>query len=86
MKKTKFVLVTLRIQNGEYQYYSKSVHEISVEEDNDKFSNDYAKDFYSNFSHSDNDTHYFNGGEVAVEDKGTTEITKEEFKVLTKFL
>ena len=84
--KTKFVLVTLRIQNGEYQYNSKSVHKIPETEDNDKFGNNYAKDFYSSFSHTDGDSHYFNGGEVAVRDCGTVEITKEEYDVLNKYL
>jgi len=84
--KTKFVLVRLKIQNGEYQFNSKSVHEIPAQENVDAFGADYAKDFYSSFSHSEGDVHFFNCGEVAVRDEGTTEITKEEYKILQKYL
>lgn len=60
--KTKFVLVTLRVQNGEYQYYCKSVHEVSTRKKTNKVSKDHAKEFYLNFSYTDDSTHYFNGG------------------------
>jgi len=83
---TKFVFVDLHIQNGEYEYKSKSVHEIPVEIDANDFGEEHAKRFYGNYSHSDRGSHYFNGGEVAVESKGVEIITPNEYEVLNKFL
>jgi hypothetical protein len=83
---TKFVLVDLHIQNGEYEYKSKSVHEIPAEINADAFGDEYAKGFYGKYSHSDRGSHYFNGGEVAVESKGTVIITPDEYEILNKFL
>jgi len=84
--KTKFVFIELHIQNGEYEYTSKSVHEIPVEIKLDDFGEEYAKGFYGKYSYSDRGSHYFNGGEVAVENKGVMVIATDEYHVLNKFL
>lgn len=82
----KYIYVELKIQNGEYEYYSKSVQQIPVEMDVDDFADNHARDFYGRFSYSDGDTHYFNGGEVAVRGYNAKEITKAEYKTLQKFI
>lgn len=83
---TKFVFIELHIQNGEYEYNSKSVHEIPAEINAESFGEEYAKEFYGKYSHSDRGSHYFNGGEVAVENKGVMVITPDEYEILSKFL
>jgi hypothetical protein len=85
-EENKYVFIALDIQNGEYQYRSRMVHIIPKELNVDDFGDDCAKEFYGNFSHSDGFVHYFNGGEVAVENGVAQEITKEEYDVLNKFL
>jgi len=90
MKKTKFVLLNIQIKNGEYEYNSKSIHEISARKSLEKFGQDYAKDFYGsstkpyqmNDKIDKNDWWYFNGGEVAVRIGNSYEITKEQYEVL----
>lgn len=84
--KTKFALFHLKVQNGEYDYKIRSVHEVPVELSVDFLSDLHAKDFYGRFAYSDNGSHYFNGGELAVESKGGVEITKSEYNVLKKYL
>ena len=84
--KTKFILIEMKVQNGEYEYRLKSVHEISARKNVDKFANDYAKTFYGNLSYSDGDTHYFNGGEVAVRAGATNILTKEQYDILNRYI
>ncbi len=86
MKKTKFIILHLEIRNGEYEYNSKTVHEIGNRKNADAFGRNYAKEFYSNFSYADGDTFYFNGGEVAVTSQSANEITKAEYDILNKYL
>ena len=86
MNKTKFIFIRLKIQCGEYDYTSKSVHEIPNTADINAFGEEYASNFYSNKSHEDGDVYYFNGGEIAVTCKGVQEITAEEYHILNKFL
>ena len=86
MKKTKFVFLQMKIQCGEYEFNSKSVHEIGSRKSVDKFGEDWAKEFYGKKAYVDGDTHFFNGGEVAVRCCNAQEITKAEYEVLTKFM
>lgn len=92
MKKTKFVFIDIEVRHGEYEFNSKSVHEISARRSTEKFGQDYAKQFYSGkpFQYNDkidkDDWWYFNGGEVAARIQDAREVTKEEYDVLRKFL
>ncbi len=82
----KNVFVQVEIRNGEYEYNSKSIHQIPVELKNEDFADGHARDFYGKFSHTDGDWHYFNGGEVAVRAYNSMDISDEERKTLSKFL
>ena len=42
----KYIFRILTIQNGEYQYYSKSVHKLEEHVDPAEFLDQYARDFY----------------------------------------
>lgn len=86
--KTKYIFISIKIRNGEYEYTSISVHEISSRKSTEKFGKDYVKNFYGSkpFKFSpDEDWFYFNGGEVAVKLNTVEEIKKEEYDVLDKF-
>ena len=85
-KTIKYVFITLRVRNGDYDFESKSVHEIKSEIDGSDFAEKYASDFYGDKSYEDNGRYYFNGGEVAVDVRRAQEITKEEYNVMSKFL
>ncbi len=85
-EENQYVFITLEIQNGEYQFSSKSVHIIPKEFDVNDFGDEYAKEFYSSFSHSDGCVYYFNSGEVAVRNNEAKEITKKQYDVLNHFL
>jgi len=77
----KYWLLVLHIQCGEYEFYSKSLHE------GEKFdAEDYAKDFYGNLSDEDDGTYYFNGGEVAVQVQSCDEICKKVYTYLINFI
>ena len=86
MNKKKFVYLELKVQCGEYSFDCKSVHEIGSRKSTAKFGEDYAKTFYDNKSYSDDNVHYFNGGEIAVRCRVSMDIPKAEYDVLTKFL
>lgn len=82
----KYVMVEVKIQNGEYEYYSKSLHIVGKKVDAHKIGERHAKKFYANFSHKDDGTYYFNGGEVATQLYKAQEITRKEYQILNKFL
>lgn len=86
MKSKKFIFLTVKIQNGEYEYYSSSLHKIGESKDKNQFAEKHAKTFYSNFSHEDDGTYYFNAGEVATQLYEVKEITENEYNVLSKFI
>lgn len=95
-EKLKYIFVEMKIQNGEYQYNSKSIHIIpevtgfisdgKCMDVIERFADNLARDFYGNFSHADKDTYYFNGGEVAVRNYSAQEITKAEYDTLKNFM
>ncbi len=84
--KKKCIFLALKITNGEYEYYSKSVHQIGAKVDKDKFAEKYAKTFYSGKADNQDGTYYFNGGEVAVEVYSVKDVTLREYRTLNKFL
>ena len=84
--KMKRIFLNLKIQNGEYEYNSKSVHTVNEGVINENFAQSYASIFYDKPAHRDGDVHYFHGGEVAVKVYEVKDISEEEFNVLSKFL
>ena len=82
----KNVFVEVQVRNGEYEYNSKSVHQIPVEMKVEDFADAHARDFYGRFSYTDGDWHYFNGGEVAVRAGASMDVSITEYLTLKKFL
>jgi hypothetical protein len=80
--KMKYILISLQIKCGEYEFKSHTVHEITNQTNALLFSENYAKTFYEGkYSQYENDDwYYFNGGEVAVKFKKVEEITKREYE------
>lgn len=83
---TKILFIEVEIQNGEYEYFSQSLHTVPLNTNENEFGENHAKTFYSNFSHEEGGSYYFSGGEVATTLYKAKEITEEEFKVLSKFI
>ncbi len=87
-QKTKYVFLNLTIRNGEYEYSSQSVHEISTRKSTQVFGEKYTKEFYGGkaFKYSPDDKWWlFNGGEVAVKLNTCEAISKEDYEVLSKY-
>ena len=85
-----YVFLCLHIQCGEYEFYSDSVHYLDGDEvsDIEAWADEYASVFYGSKGEGEkeNDTYYFNAGEVAVEVNNVRSITSVEFDTLYKFL
>ena len=80
----KYWFLIIEIINGEYTFFSKSVHSS-----NNKFNADgYVKNFYANVDgkKDKNGWHTFNAGDVACRVYYFVEIKKEEYDVLSKFI
>ena len=80
--------LSLKINNGEYEFYSRSVHERKA--DDQKFA-DYAEEYAYEFYDGCEDEpgcgiYHFNCGEMAVQVYNVQKITEEEYEVLNKFL
>lgn len=84
--KRQYVFIKIKVQFGEHSAVIKDVFEIGARRSLEKFSKDWAANFYPNKSHSDGDDHYYNGGEVAVRLLSYQGISKEQYEVLNKFL
>lgn len=84
--KKKCVLVEVKIQNGEREYYAKSLHIVGKDVDVRRLGERHAKKFYSRFAYEDDGTYYFDAGEVATQLYKAEEITREEYRILNKFL
>lgn len=82
----KYWFLKIHIQNGEYEYYSSSLHQTKGKKDFDAEA--YVSDFYANADEDNpNDgVYYFNGGEVACCVKDIQEITKKEYDILHRFI
>jgi hypothetical protein len=87
-KKKKYLLITIDESNGGYEYTQKLLRIVPATANFNKVAEDTAKDWYGkdNLSHSENGTHEFFGGEIAVRARGITEITKAEFEILNKYI
>lgn len=82
----KKVFFTLEERNGEYEYTHKILTVIPKGRKIEATLKKYVKTFYSELSWSDGDTHFFNGGEVAVRLESWNVITEEEFQILKKYI
>lgn len=88
--KTKFIFLSLKVINGEYEYSSQSVHEIPNNQKPETFARKYAKEFYGGkpfqYDKDPDGYWYFNGGEVAVKWRTVEIISEEQYRVLSNFL
>lgn len=91
-QKTKFVFLQIGVRTGEYEFDSKSLHEVNHRTNITKFSQKYAKGFYSgkpfqyNSPPDPDGEWYFNAGEVCAWVDKVEEISKEEYDVMKKFI
>jgi hypothetical protein len=85
-----YLLLCLKIQSGEYEFDSKSLHALEgslTRAEKDAFGDDYASGFYDDEEvEKDGDAYYFNGGEVAVTPKWYKEISESEYALLKGLL
>lgn len=81
---SRFYLWKIEERNGEYEYTHKGVIEIDADEDPDKWLEEYTSSFYGEGTKED-DYYWFNG-ELICENGGTTEISKDEFGVVAKYI
>ena len=82
----KYLFVSLHIQNGDYEYFSNSVHALNSRRNLKKYAENYPKDFYAGKPEKDGENYLFNAGEVAVRLNDSKEIRKEDFEVLSRFI
>ena len=83
---SEYFFLRLKIKCGEYEFYSEGVHAVPKGTNIINFSETYAKEFYSTEVEEDDEMYYFNGGEVAVQISFRESISRQEYKVLSKFL
>ena len=81
----RFYLYNIKIQNGEYEHNSRSVHALPKDADANEYAEEYVSDFYHTNAEKDGDWYYFNGGEIAAKMLSVTEITENEYYVFRKF-
>lgn len=81
---SKYLFISLKERNGDYEYTHKNITEIN----NEKISTaievveDYAKTFYMDNPEKCDNGYYFFGGEVFVSVNYWTFISEEEYNVL----
>jgi len=81
----RYWFVKLEIQSGEYSVTTSSAHSTRGTEEFD--AEDYAKNYWNEGEDTYNDgTYYFDCGCVACKVYDCFEITKQEHKVLVKYL
>jgi hypothetical protein len=81
----KYILIHLQVQNGEYRYDCKSVHQTKCK--NIYFAGErHAAGFYGGLDGRNGEWWEFNGGEVAVRCSLVHELTKQEYEILNKYL
>ena len=88
-KKSRYMYLVLHERNGEYEYYHRSVHELtdSRKTTMKKLAEDYLREFYwtSKATKADGG-YYFHGGEVYVQISTYQMINETEYDVLRKYL
>jgi hypothetical protein len=70
--------------NGEYEYTHKGVVELEADENPDEWLEEYTSEFYAN-GRKEDDYYWFNE-EIICENGGITEISKDEFSVVAKYI
>ena len=87
-KRANHILLLLQERNGEYEYLHRSVHEIpdGREGTAEKFSKNYAKNFYGGKANKEDGGYYFYGGEIHVRVNFWQFITEEDYCVFKKYL
>ena len=85
------LVVIIEERNGEYEYTQRHLVQtpstVKTEKQIEKFCERIAKTWYGDKPDwSDDNTHYFNGGEVAARYSNHHVLTDEEFEVMNKFL
>lgn len=82
---SKFYHITIETRDGEREYTSHTSLEASNIDEAEALAEDYAKDFYGDYTESDDSGHWHNGGETCTKVDSVQEITEAEFKVLRRF-
>lgn len=88
MKNTKYIFITLKERNGEYEYLHRSVHQLP---DNKittakKFAGNYLKGFYRGKAEKEDGGYYFYSREIFVQEYLWCFVSKEIFNVLKQYL
>lgn len=79
-KKEKYWYLNLEVTVGEYEFHCKSLHRGNFN------AKDYTRNFYGDEVDEENETYYFNGGEVAVKIYDCKEIPESDYEILSQYL
>jgi hypothetical protein len=82
----RFYVYNIYERNGEHEYNHKSVIQLDADQDPDKWLEDYTSDFYGGGSEKEGDSYWFNGWTFLCEAHGMTEISKDEFDVVKRYI
>ena len=85
----KYLFIVLMIRNGEYEYYSKTVHEVPADTALMAYADECAAEFYESqpeHRQAADGGYYTNGGEVFTKVDRWHEITEAEYAVLHRFI
>lgn len=85
---SKYLLLCLKERNGAYEYLHRSVHELTNSRvvTANRFAENYAKRFYGDNVESEDEGHYFFGGEVFVTVDWWQFVSEQDFNILTHYL
>lgn len=72
--------------NGEYEYTHKGVAELDENEDPEEWLENYTSDFYSGGEKDEDEDCYWFNGEITCESGGITEISKDEYSIVAKYI
>jgi hypothetical protein len=90
MENPVYIYIELRIRLGEYEFNSKTAHCIELKNIRARgikgFVDDFASGFYGGTPNKQDDTYYFNGGEVAVSVKRYREMTSVDYYQLKEYI
>jgi hypothetical protein len=83
----KYLFLVLKIRCGEYEFYSKSVHQLPADTTPEAFAQTQAQEFYGDRKNEFADGGYYaNGGEVHTSVDTYRAITPHEYRTLKRFL
>lgn len=81
-----YLLVDIKIRNGDYEYHSLATHAIKDKTNIQEFVEEQAKGFYEGEVDEQKEGYYFNAGEVCVWVYKFSLLSIEEYKTLNKYL